>query len=100
MTEPHDLREQQTRGLRAAEILESDVLLSALKAIEDEVIQQWEACPARDADGKEALWQLFKTSKKFRAILLGYVESGKLATEQLNRWEKEGRLRSLARRLG
>ena len=63
-----------------------------------EVVDQWGNCPARDREGKEALWQLFKTSQKFRATLLGYIESGKLATEQLKRYDKESRLRGLLRR--
>lgn len=89
-----DLKLDQSRGMRATELLENDVLLDALKAIEEEVIQQWEACPSRDKDGKEALWQLFKTSKKFRNILIGYVETGKLATEQMKRWEKDKGLKA------
>ena len=97
MTEP-DLTEQQTRGIRAGELLNNEILNQALAAIEAEVVDQWGNCPARDREGKEALWQLFKTSQKFRATLLGYIESGKLATEQLKRYDKESRLRGLLRR--
>lgn len=98
--EPHELREVQTRGLRAAELLQNDLLQEALRAIEAEVVAQWLDCPARDAEGKEALWQLGKTAHKFRNLLRGYVESGKLATEQLKRWEKESSVRAFARRMG
>lgn len=94
-----DLREQEARGARAADLLENETLLEALKAIEDEVVNQWEACPARDKDGKEALWQLFKTSKKLRNVLVGYVQTGKLATEQMKRWEKDRGLKSYLRSL-
>ena len=97
MTEP-DLTEQQTRGIRSGELLNNEILIQALAAIEAEVVDQWGNCPARDLEGKEALWQLFKTSQKFRATLLGYIESGKLATEQLKRYDKESRLRGLLRR--
>lgn len=84
------------RGRKAAELSESRILKAALDAIEAEVVAQWEQCPARDTEGKEALWQLMKTSKKFRSILLGYVNTGKLAAENLNRFEKK---RSWADRL-
>lgn len=95
----HDQRQDQTRGLRAAELLQNDLLQEALAAIKAEVVKQWEACPIRDADGKEALWQLMKTASKFEGILKGYVETGKLATEQLKRWEEEqSRLRQLFKR--
>lgn len=94
----HDIRQDQTRAQRAAEILDNEVFQEAMKAIKDEVVSQWEACPIRDAEGKEALWQLMKTTTKFEGLLRGYVETGKLATEQLKRFEKERGLRGLLRR--
>jgi len=87
--------EEQTRGQEAQMLLDSELLQEALSAIEAEVVAQWEKCPARDAEGKEALWQLYKTSKKFRAVLTGYVQTGKLASEQLKRFEEQSRLRRL-----
>ena len=88
--------DEQTRGQAAQMLLDNEILRQALDAIESEVVDQWEKCPARDAEGKEALWQLFKTSKKFRAVLFGYVQTGKLASENLKRFdEKESRLRRL-----
>lgn len=93
-----DIREDQTRAARAAEILNNEVFDRAMKALRDEVISQWIACPIRDQQGKEALWQLMKTTDKFEGVLRGYIETGKLATEQLNRFEKERGLRALLRR--
>jgi hypothetical protein len=84
----NDLLEQQTRGQISQSLLENELLNEALDAIEDEVIAQWEVCPARDAEGKEALWQLYKTSKKFRGLLQGYVQTGKLASDNLKRFEE------------
>ena len=88
-----DLMEQQTRGQYAMSLLENELLKEALEAIEREVTEQWVSCPARDKDGKEACWQLIKTSRKFRDILTVYIETGKLATDQLKRFEKTGALR-------
>mgnify|MGYP003404748258 FL=1 len=82
------------KGRKAEELLENELLKEALTAIEKEINDQWLACPARDKEGKEALWQLAKTIEKFRNILTGYVESGKLATDQFARFEKESKLRS------
>ncbi len=91
-----DAPTEQARGQHAQRLLEDELLQAALQALESAVIEQWEQCPARDAEGKEALWQLYKTSKKFRNLLVGYVETGKLATEQLKRFE-ESRLKRLFR---
>ena len=87
-----DLIAQQDKGHLAFSLAENELLNEALDAIDAEVMEQWIACPARDKEGKEALWQLIKTSRKFRSILTGYIESGKLATEQLKRYEKESKL--------
>lgn len=88
-----DLMEQQTRGQYAMSLLENELLQEALAAIEREVVEQWASCPARDKDGKEACWQLMKTAQKFRNILTGYIETGKLATAELKRFEKPGFIR-------
>jgi len=90
-----DLIEQQTRGTEARMLLDNPIMKEALDAIEKEVFDQWMQCPARDKDGKEALWQLAKTAQKFRGILTGYIETGKLATEQMKKFEERGTLRKL-----
>lgn len=86
-----DNEQQQTRGWKAQQLLDDELLQEALTSIEKEVIAQWENCPARDHEGKEQLWQLYKTSKKFKSLLLGYVESGKLASSIIEQ-EKKGLL--------
>lgn len=90
-----DYLAQVDKGQTARELLENELLQDALAAIEKEIAAQWLACPARDKEGKEALWQLAKTAEKFRGILTGYVETGKLAAEQLRRFEKESRLKAI-----
>lgn len=85
------------RGQEAELLLNNDLLRDALAAIDAEVVKQWQDCPARDRDGKEALWQLMKTAQKFRRILIGHIETGKLARENLRRIE-ESRMRRLLRR--
>lgn len=87
-----DLMSEVDKGRLALSLSENELLNEALDAIDKEVMEQWIECPARDKEGKEALWQLIKTSRKFRSILTGYIESGKLASEQLKRFEKESKL--------
>jgi hypothetical protein len=81
--------EEIERGRQAAALMESPIFQEALNALEAEIVQQWEQCPARDTEGKEALWQLMKTSKKFRGLLEGYLNTGKLAAENLTRFEEK-----------
>lgn len=93
--EENNLAADQGRGWKAQELIDNDLLQEALAAIDKEVTEQWIACPARDKEGKEALWQLIKTSRKFKDILTGYIQTGKLATENMKRFEKESLLRRL-----
>ena len=86
------------RAEKARLLLDSDLLKEALETIEKDVVSMWGDTPARDKDGKEALWQLYKTSQKFRALLLGYIETGKYAQSELARYEKQqSKLRALFR---
>lgn len=91
---PH---EEMARAMRARELLDNELLNEALSVLEKELIDAWEKCPTRDLEGKEHYWQLYKTAKKFRHVLNGYVESGKLASLALEREEEQSRLKRLFR---
>lgn len=86
------------RATKARLLLDDTMLQDALKAIETEVVEQWTNCPARDTEGKEALWQLMKTAQKFRSILIGHIETGKMATAQLAKFEEKRTFRDILRR--
>lgn len=84
MTESdQELHGQVMRAAKAKMLLDNDLLMEALSAIEADVIQTWGSTPARDKEGKEYAWQLYKTAQKFRGLLLGYIEAGKLAESRL-----------------
>ena len=70
------------RGEQASRLLSDRMLKDALDMIERDVILLWEAAPERDKEGKEELWKLYKTAKKFRGILEGAVVSGKVEIER------------------
>lgn len=92
-----NLQNDMLRAAKARELLDNSLLTEALATIEADVVRLWGDTPQRDKDGKEALWQLYKTSQKFRAVLLGYIETGKYAEAQLAHYEKQSKLRSLLR---
>lgn len=71
--------ELKIRGENAARLLGDRLLNESLDTIEREILLQWESCPARDVEGREELWKYYKVSKKFRGILQGMMESGKIA---------------------
>lgn len=71
--------ELQLRGENAARLLRDTLLTESLDILEHNILMEWENCPARDVEGREELWKYYKTSKKFRNILAGIVESGRVA---------------------
>lgn len=93
-----DAQRESDRGIEARILLENSLLQDALKAIETEVVEQWAACPARDTEGKEALWQLMKTAQKFKGILTGYVQTGQLASENMRKFEEKRTFRDILKR--
>lgn len=91
-------QQESDRGIEARMLLDNPLLQDALKAIETEVVEQWAACPARDTEGKEALWQLMKTAQKFKGILTGYVQTGQLASENMRKFEEKRTFRDILKR--
>ena len=76
------MMDDKTRAQYAHQILENPVFKQAIEVLEKEIVTAWEACPARDAEGKEYMWQLYRNTKKFHNIFVGYVEAGKLQLER------------------
>ena len=88
-----DLQRDIDRAGHAERLLNDELLADALQAIRNEVVRTWVDCPARDKDGKEALWQLAKTADKFESLLRGHIETGKLARVNLKAFEERRGLR-------
>lgn len=73
------------RANRARALMEDPILKESIDLIESELMEAWMACPVRDVEGREHLWRLAVTTRKFRDILKGTAESGKLAADQIKR---------------
>lgn len=82
------------RSERARQLFEDPLLQEALNLIEKEVTEAWMGCPVRDVEARETLWRMAVTARKFRDVLKGTMESGKIAMKQLE--EKK----SLLQRVG
>lgn len=79
MTPEEELR----RAEQARQVLEAPIVKDTLEFMERELFEAWLACPARDAEGREWLWRQAVTGRKFRDLLRGTMESGKLARERI-----------------
>lgn len=71
------------RAEKARQLFEDPFLQETLDTMEREVMELWMACPVRDVEGRETLWRMAVTTRKFRDMLRGTAESGKLAAAQI-----------------
>ena len=75
------------RANAAGRIFNDPLTQETLDLMEKEVMEAWLACPVRDAEGRETLWRLAVTTRKFRDLLRGTMEAGKLAQDSIKRKE-------------
>jgi hypothetical protein len=80
------MTEQDTvkQARQAAEVLDNPAYRDALAAMNAQIVEQWKACPVRDAEGALLLLQLAKLAGKVESILRGYIEGGKLAQRKID----------------
>jgi len=77
------IERDRTRGVRARELLDNELVQEALTTLKDEYVRAWEASPARDSEGRERLWVMVKLVEKFRGHLEQVWDAGKLADDKL-----------------
>lgn len=94
-------RQQIQTGEEAQRVLDSGAYQDAMKALRNQIVEQWKACPVRDAEGQLLLLQLAKMADKFEGILYGYVSAGHFAERKidLDVLRNEGNFTKLRRRM-
>lgn len=75
--------EEITRAEEAARITGSALWVESIAKLKQEVIDKWAACPARDTDGREWLWQHYQVALKFEELFTEVLNSGKLARQMV-----------------
>lgn len=75
------------RANQARQVFEQPIVRETLDFMEKEIMDAWTSCPVRDVEGREALWRMAVTTRKFRDLLRGTMESGKLAQDEIRRKE-------------
>ena len=78
-----DDTEIQYRGERAKQLLKDPLLKEAFEVCKKQILQTWENSPARDVEAREWLWKLYQASLRFEEVFKGFIDSGKMAEEQL-----------------
>ena len=70
-------------GDRAREVLENEVFQQVMTDLKTEITDQWKKSPARDQEGREKLWLMLSLAQKLELMLQTTLETGKLATLDL-----------------
>jgi hypothetical protein len=71
--------EELARANRARDVLENEAVIAAFEALEQDLLDKWKSSPARDAVGRESLWNYLQMAYKLREQLTKTMEAGKLA---------------------
>ena len=80
--------EEALRRSNAAERIFKDPLVQeTLDFMEKEISDMWAQTPVRDVEARESLWRLAVSTRKFRDLLRGTMEAGKLAKDAIVRKE-------------
>lgn len=78
-----ELEQQAQRGTEAERLLEHPLLVEAFDLIEQDIRDKWTNSPARDVDGREALWTQLRLLHRVRAEIQTVAETGKVARATL-----------------
>ena len=71
------------RARQAQEITEHPLFVEAMEKYKTRLMDEWAASPARDKEGREHLWLMVKTVSVVEGHLKELMQTGKLATLQL-----------------
>jgi len=70
------------RAREAEQIINTPIYVEAMRNLKQGIIDKWAACPARDTDGREWLWQHYQVALKFEETLTEVLNTGKLALKE------------------
>ena len=76
------------RAEAAKRIITDQLVVEALKTIEDGITEAWKAMPERDVEGREYLHRLLHAKRRFESIFDIVLNEGVLAASQLRAEEE------------
>ena len=79
-----DKEKEIQRGQQAKRILEDPIYIEALQKVSQELDQEWINSPIRDTEGREKIYMMKKMLGVLHVQLQSVMETGKLATKQIN----------------
>ena len=78
------LKYEISRAQKAKEILENEVYIEAMQALEDKLIKAWRTSPLRDIEGQHELRLSISIVDAIKSYFNQTFETGKIAQKQLD----------------
>lgn len=77
--------EEEVRlGKDALLVLGNEAFKLAITSMHDEITRMWKTCDVRDAEGQRLMLQMSKCAELFESNIIGLIERGKFAQNELN----------------
>tara|TARA_R110002012_G_scaffold104697_1_gene245326 strand:+ start:554 stop:799 length:246 start_codon:yes stop_codon:yes gene_type:complete len=80
-----DKEKEIQRGHRAKAILEDEIFAEAVQKVSSELRQEWLSSPIRDTEGREKIYMMEKMLNVLLVQIQSVMETGKLASKQINK---------------
>tara|TARA_R110002074_G_scaffold266049_1_gene438245 strand:- start:636 stop:881 length:246 start_codon:yes stop_codon:yes gene_type:complete len=80
-----DKEKEIQRGHRAKAILDDEIFAEAIQKVSAELDLEWINSPVRDTEGREKIYMMKKMLNVLLVQLQSVMETGKLATKQINK---------------
>lgn len=78
-----NLHEDSSKGLRAEQLLNSDIYKECIGKVRQGIFDAWATCPVRDTEGQHELRLMLKVVDDLESNIKSMVNTGKLAAKQL-----------------
>ncbi|HSQ91558.1 MAG TPA: hypothetical protein VLM19_05240 [Nitrospiraceae bacterium] len=83
MTDEELRQNEINRAAQAQAVMKNPLVTEVLDLLEKDIIKAWEGTPMRDIEAREKAWMYYLTVKRFRNIFTTYIETGRMASMQL-----------------
>ncbi len=89
------LHEDAAKGTRAETLLKSDIYRDAHESVRKAILEKWASSPVADREGQHELRLMLKLLDDLHGNVLSMVNTGKLATAQI---QHENKLKEMAKK--
>jgi hypothetical protein len=92
-----NLHEEVGKGARAEQFLKSDVYQEAFNKVRQGILERWSSSPVGDKEGQHELRLMLKCLEDMHLNIVSVVNSGKLASLQIEEEKKRKTMMERAR---